>query len=209
MTIAALVTEAREDLLNDTVEPYLWSDAQLTRYANEAVIEACNRTPLLRKTKTVSVIATTAAYALDSYTRQIYTLKLALGTSPLTQETEASMDIKYGYNWRNATGAPRHYIRTLYPVPVVNDTLTYTCSATPDSTFSLDTDMDATDQKGLLFWIAHKALLLPDPTIFNPIKSGDYLMMFNAEFGTPKTARYQRAVQDNPLYGTITGGRMC
>ncbi len=49
MTINDLIKIARQDILNDVVPDYLWSDAQLERFANDAIAEACHRAPILRK----------------------------------------------------------------------------------------------------------------------------------------------------------------
>lgn len=214
MTIAALIAEARRDLLNDYIEPYRWSDEQLTRYANEAVTEACNRIELIHKTKTLSVVAGTAAYVIDPYTQKIFYANLALGDTPLKQATAATLDITQGYQWRSRTGTPRDYIRegrtlTLFPNPVVNDTLTFNCTSIPDLTFDIDTDIEAADQKGLLYWIAYKAFLFPDPETFNNLRAIDYFTMFNSVYGVPKSTKYLHATQNNPMYGTIYGGRMC
>jgi hypothetical protein len=214
MTITALIAEARRDLLNDYIEPYRWSDEQLTRFANEAVTEACNRIELIHKTRTVAVVAGTAQYTIDQYVQKIFYANLALATEPLTQVTAASLDIFSGYGWRNRTGAPRNYIRegrtlTLFPKPVVNDTLTFKCTSIPDDTFDIDVDIEAADQKGLIYWIAYKAFLFPDPSTFNSLKAIDYFSIFNSIYGNPKSTKYLHAIQNNPMYGTIIGGRMC
>ena len=43
MTFDDLILEAREDYLDDSVQPYLWSDKQLLRFTKDAVNEAESR----------------------------------------------------------------------------------------------------------------------------------------------------------------------
>jgi len=214
MTIAALIAEARRDFLDDYIEPYRWSDTQLTRFALEAVTEACNRTELIHKSKTIHVLAGTAQYTIDPYTQKIFYANLALASTALSQTTAAAQDVIYGRAWRNAAGTPRSYIRegrtfTLFPKPLVNDTLTYNCTSLPDTTFDIDEDIEAADQKGFLYWIAYKAFLFPDPETYNRLTAMDYLAMFNSVYGDPKSTKYLHATQNNPMYGVLIGGRMC
>jgi len=214
VTIAALVLAARSDILDDEAAPYLWSDAQLTRYANEACLEACKRAPLIQRTNNVAVTAATAAYAIDAFTRQIYVAKLNLETVPLTQTTDAQLSYVYGSSWRTITGTPRHYVRrghtiTLFPVPIVNDTLVITGSSVPDGDFDVDVDIDSAYHDSLLHWIAYKAYLKTDADTYNPLKAVDFLKMFDAKFGPAHTARYDQIAQDTPKYSTLVSGRMC
>jgi hypothetical protein len=146
--------------------------------------------------------------------QKIFYAKLALSGTPLTQVTAAALDIQQGYDWRNRTGTPRNYVRegrtlTLFPKPVVDDKLTFTCTSIPDDEFDIDEDVEAADQKGLLYWIAYKAFLFPDPETFNKEQTIAYYAMFNGVYGNPKSTKYSHATQNNPMYGTLIGGRMC
>lgn len=214
MSIVALIAEARADLLDDEVAPYLWSDGQLTRFANEAVLEACQRSPLLTGTSTVAVLVATADYVINSSIKQINVAKLNLATYPLQQTTDAELSMRIGTNWRTRTGTPSHYVRrghklTLFPIPLVADTLALVTSNLPGTGFDLDLDLDPAYHKSLLFYVAYKAFMKPDADTYNPVKAADFLKMFEARFGTGHTAKYNAAVYDNPMYGTVTSGRMC
>lgn len=215
MTIDDLVLEARTDILDDTVSAkYLWSNLQLTRYANEAVLEACSRAPLINRVLTKAITAATAEYVIDSFIKQIYVAKLDLQTTPLIQATDATLSIGIGSSWRTSTGTPTHYIRTghkirLYPVPIVDDTLVMTTSNIPDDDFSFEDDIDPAYHKGLLYYIAYKAYMLNDADAYNPVKAADFLKMFDVIFGVKHTAKYNSVAYDSPMYGTVSGARMC
>jgi hypothetical protein len=213
-TISDLVTEARTDLLNDTVADYLWSTEQLTRYANEAITEACKRAPLITRTKTVAVLKTVADYVMDSSIRQIYRAKLNLSTRPLIQSTDVIMSMQHGTEWQTRTGTPTHFIRhghklKLYPIPLVNDTLRIDASCLPDDDFDLDEDIDTSYYPAIVSYIAYKAFSLRDMDSYDPGKANELLAVFNAKFGQPHTARYDSFSQDNPMYATVVSGRMC
>jgi hypothetical protein len=211
MTITDLINEARADLLNDLATPYLWSDTQLTRFANEAIVEACQRAPLIARVSTVSIVAGTATYAINGTIRQLLYAKLALSLSPLLQTTDAELSMRVSTDWRLREGTPTHYLKaghrlTLYPKPVVNDTLALSTSNVPDDAFDLDEDIDAVYHKPLLFYIAYKALMMNDADTYNPLKAADFLRMFTEVFGARKTAKYDQV--ELPMYGTLISGRM-
>jgi hypothetical protein len=213
-TISDLVTEARSDLLNDTVADYLWSTEQLTRYANEGITEACKRAPLITRAKTLTVTSGLADYVLDSAIRQVYRAKLNLATRPLLQTTDVILSLQHGTSYQTHTGTPTHFVRhghklRLYPIPLVDDTLRIDASCLPDDDFDLDEDIDAGCYPAIVLYIAHKAFSLRDMDSYDPVKSQEYLNRFNAFFGQPKTARFDSFSQDNPMYATATSGRMC
>jgi hypothetical protein len=214
MPISTLVSNTREDLLTDTELPYLWSDTQLTRYANEACKEACIRMPLIERTQRISIAATNATYRVNEFTRRIKYVKLALEDDPLTQTTEAELERSYGRQWRTITGTPRHYIRkgrvfTCFPIPIVNDTLTIKAASLPDDDFDFDEDIDPVYHESLQYWIAYRAFLKPDADAYNPVKAAEFLGMFNAYFGPSHTAQYYNISLNNPVPRTVVGGRMC
>jgi hypothetical protein len=213
-TISDLVLEARTDLLNDTVADYLWSDSQLTRYANEAITEACKRAPLITRAKTLSIVAGQADYVMDYSIRQIYRAKLYLSMWPLVQNTDVILSLQYGTAYQTQTGTPTCYVRhghklTLYPIPLVNDTLRIDASCLPDEDFDLDEDIDTGYYPAIVSYIAYKAFSLRDMDSYDPGKANELLAVFNAKFGQPHTARYDSFSQDNPMYATAVSGRMC
>ena len=214
MTLDELVDNTREDILMDLIpDAYLWSDKQLLRYAKEACLEACKRAPLINATHTKSVIVARASYDIDEEIRQIKSIILTSTTDPLTQTTDYEIQLMYGPQWRNNTGTPTHYIRTnhallLYPIPEVADSITLYTTDRPDEFIYLDDEFDSSYHQALQYWIAHRAYQKNDANTFNSQKAIDYLAMFNAKFGEPKSARLEQFAFNNPMYGTIISGRM-
>lgn len=217
-----LVLHARFDILGDVVEPYLWPDDDLIRYANDAIVEACLRAPILKRVSAVATFAAIGTYQIDLSIKQILFAWLDLATKPLIQTTDSELSLNYGSQWRTRTGTPTHYVRvghelTLFPVPVANDTLVISSTNTPDSTFDLDADIEPIYYNALMYYMAYLAFrtsvdvnpILGENRLQNPLKALEYLALFDAQFGTKKTAKFQQISQDTPLYGSVTGGRVC
>lgn len=214
MAISDLVAQVREDILDDTVAPYLWSDAALTRYANEAVSEACKRAPLINRSSTIAVVVGTPTYLLDSSVKQVTLVITGATQSPLTQTTTAELDAFVGVHWRDQEGTPTHFIKqahklTLYPKPVATDSLLITSINTPDDDFDLDDDIDSSLHHGLMYYIAYKAYLKHDADTYNPERAAEHLALFDRYFGMQKSVRLQTIQSDMPLYQTLAGGRLC
>jgi len=214
MRLEELVKLAREDILSDNVEDkYLWSTTVLTRYAKEALEQACIRAPLINRSYTFSVVADTADYTLNEFVRQITLVKLDLQNPPLTQITEEDLIRIYGSSWRVNTGTPLYYVRRkrslrLFPIPIVSDTMTISASILPDDDFYMDDDIDPVYQLPLLYYIGFKALIRPDADTQNPVKAQEFLGMFNDCFGDKHTAKYDELNKYLPMYPTTSSGRM-
>lgn len=213
MTIAELIAAVRTDILDDTVTPYLWSDAQLTRYANEALKEACKRAPLLRKTYTIRIITGRAEYTLDKSVRTILFAKLNSQTQSLVQSTDTTLSA-IDYQWRDLDGVPKAYVRSnyklrLYPNPTADDVLVLNTTNIPDEDFDIEDDFDQTYIESLGYWVAYKAYMLNDADAFNPVKASEYRALFDAAFGLGKSAKYDQVAMENPIHNTVAPVRMC
>ena len=219
MTIADLVTECIEDILDDNDRAQgdeLWSDAKLTRYAKEAIKELCTRASVLIKNTTVSVVAATSEYSINSYIRQIYTANLTLADYPLIQKTNEELTLKYGRAWRLAAGTPTHFIREnhtikLYPIPIANDTLTIKATHIP-ATADYETDLALISpayHKTLLYYMAYKSLLTNDADAGLQAKAADYLAMFEKEAGSKPSIHHEQFIFNTPTHGANVPIRMC
>lgn len=214
MTIDDLIADARGNYLADDVEPYLWSDDALLIFANEAIVEACRRAPLIYRVKTVSIVAGTAEYTLNKAIRQILVAKMALQLDPLLQKTDYDLSVSASPDWRSRNATPINYIRekhtlTLYPNPVVNDTLSLTCTCLPESDFDLEEDIDAEYHESLVYWIVYRAFMKKDVDAYDPVKAEAFLEKFTAAFGVKKSAKYEQVANNLPMYATVIGGKMC
>ena len=214
MSIASLIQDVREDIIDDVGLQKRLSDSQLTRFANEAIKEACIRAPLLVITKTIKVVAGKSEYKLDEFTRQILNAQLNLATHPLKQETDDGLSISHGRDWKSRNNTPTHYTRLnrvlrLYPIPIVDDVLTIKMSRIPDDDFDLDEDIDPSYYDSFKYYVAYKAFSQRDNDNYDPVKASSFLELFNSMFGTKHSAKYDTVNFNSPMYATVTSGRMC
>ena len=213
MDIKYLVQRCREDILDDVHTDKLWSDAKLTRFAEDAILEACKRAPLIKRAYKIPVVAGTATYAIDHSIRQVLSAQLSLQNYPLSATTEATQDQFAGTFWRTVKDTPYRYIRnkqqiTLFPIPVVSDSLVITTTNIPDDSFDLETDIEPAYYQGFVYYMAWKAYNLQDADTINPGKAKENMNLFNEFFGLKHTAKFDIVSQNSPMYATYFGGRM-
>lgn len=209
MTLSDLIEEARTDILDDGVAPYLWSDAQLTRYAQEALKEAGIRAGLFRKASAININTGVTSYALENTTRQIQRVVDADGYD-LTQATEADLSINYGLAWRSREGKLKHYIRRghtfiVFPSPTKDQVIQVLATHIPGDNFNIDEDMDPAYLRGLLYFIAYKAYSLNDADTNHSAKAAEHYGLFEGIFGPRHTAKYDQFAFDTPMYARLEG----
>jgi hypothetical protein len=133
MILADLLSLARNQL-SDEIEPYLWSDADLVRWFNEAVDEACIRARLKQDSESdlcaIALEAGVGSYELDP---AIFVVKsLWLSTSECAVKIITRGDLERAYpKWRTETGLPTCAAFDLdtkklrvYPIPTEDEAQT-------------------------------------------------------------------------------------
>lgn len=215
MTLSELIVELRQDVLDDGVVPYRWSDQQLIRYLNEGAKEACMRSPLYKDNQIVSVVAGTANYTLDDETLEIDEITLALQEDPLIMSTHDQMAIRFGLSWRETTGTPLSFVRkdltiTLYPEPIIDDTMLINAFRVPDKMTSASNIPDFLEyyHQSLLYWAAYKAFLNPDIDQGNIDRAMSFMAQFERYFGPRKSAKYDSIQRNTPKYHSVAPRRM-
>jgi len=133
MTLAQLLTLVA-NRLDDTKEPYLWSDEELTSYANQRINEVCEEVPALRDASTASIcsipiIAGTTLYATDPRIIYILEAKLASEALPLSRMTYQEL-LDSNPTSTSTAAIPRAFMTDyeadrilLDTQPLINDTL--------------------------------------------------------------------------------------
>lgn len=201
-------TEAISEIRNtlqDSVQPYFFSDERIRVALNHAQDEACRRARLLVDSRTTEVCAidVPAGEALvDLHESVIFVRRARLAGAGVTlvprvartmdeqcpgwEDTNPAQPIAFVPDWE--TGVLR-----LWPAPVAPATLLLTVIRAP-----LDTELlvDATSEfllprryhRGLLFGALAELYRVPDMDTFNPQAAATYAEMFAAEFGPPSTA---------------------
>ena len=209
MDLSTITSNVRTRL-DDTVATYLWADAELELFANEAYEQAVVRMGGILDSDTASictiaVTATDGTYTLDDKILHVERAKLTSQDSPLKETGVYELD-RYNADWESSSEAPhsytedlnRHEIR-LYPIPTANDTLNLTVRRRPLTLMALSTDTPSDIpthmHPGLLHWIMYLAYLKQDADT----ESGRAVMfrdLFTQYFGPIKSWNAQEHERD-------------
>lgn len=201
MNLTALINAARQRL-DDLVEPYLWSRAQLVEYANDAERQACRNARLIIDSTTtaicsIALVADTPTYPLDKRIIHIRRVKGSWSTVPLRPASVIDLD-NGRPGWEEETGDPSHYVKDMdtdlfrpFPTPATDGTVALTVHRIPL------VDMEDGDDEpeirtayhlGLVHWMEYRAYSRHDTQTMNPKAAQAAKDRFEAEFGKPSTA---------------------
>lgn len=201
MTLQGLIAAFRVQA-NDKVEPYFWSDEEVTGYLNSAQKEAAIRARLIYEVVdadvcSISVIKDQPIYNLNPL---IYELShVAFKASGDTQIHKVSiispedMDKRCGNDWRERTGDPRFAVQAdkwlrLAPMPDYDGLLLIEGYRAPKLMDLADADTAAPEiselhHEHLVNWALHKAFSIPDAELFDSEKANKAERDFTAYFG--------------------------
>lgn len=201
MTLNELIRLVRTEL-DDLTEPYLWSDAELIEYANDAQIEACRRARLLVDSSTaalcqITVTANNPLVTLDPRVLFVRRVRCA-GELPLIRVTMQDMESFTPY-WQDAVpGLPRRFVTDyesgkllLWPTPSADVVLLLTVVRDPMVDMAADGDtpeIPARQHRSLRYWMAYRAYSKQDADANDPKKALQYIALFEQEFGHKSSA---------------------
>lgn len=206
--VADLIAELREDFLDDTVQEYLWSNASLLRFLNEAVYEANTRSFLLHGKQTKQIKAGVATYNLGCNVANVREIRVG-GACPLQAMTTGELNDSKSCCWTNTEGEPKAYVYendtiTLYPKPINDAVMTLTIAPEPERLdMNSDLPFNHVNTHALLYWCAYRAFLNPDlDTVFYQ-KAADYLAMYERHFGKAKSELMKKMSRELPNGATL------
>lgn len=199
----------RASLDDNTSSNLGWEDTEIDGFLNEGENEACLRAGLLvdetSAFTSISVVADTASYSLDTRIIKVQRAKLDLDTIPLSKKTRYMLDTTIN-NWEADTGTPICYLTDirdtlkLYPNPIVNDTLTLRVSRLPLVKMVANEDTPEIDDQyhpGLVLWALHKAYLKQDQETLDLIKARSFNKKFVDYFGKRRSAKADQFQSDD------------
>lgn len=219
MDLAALRSSLRQNVLDDTVEPYLWSDETLNRFLNNAVREACIRARLLKVDAESDAKLCRIAVAANQSTVKFNPCILALRSgiiegacNNLWAMTSRSMDLLEP-GWDNGThqaSRPEYMVMDLaqksfrlFPKPSEAIVLRLRAWRTPKDSEVMEGDdqepaVVIPDPEELRHWAAHEAYLNTDSDHFDAQKSATHLDLFENRFGPRPTLHEMARWADSP-----------
>lgn len=211
MNVTELIAECRRRL-DDTVAPFLWSDAELLAHLNEAEREAALRARLLTDSTTANVavitlVAGQAAYTVSPLVIEIRRAKVDGQYHTLTHTSPEALDRKY-IDWETRQGDPAEFFEQsgqiqLVPVPRENGTLRLVVYRYPLTAMVMPTDPETPGAKvapelpaefheQLVPWALHRAYLKRDNDTYDETRSNAHLAEFAASFGERPDANTRR-----------------
>jgi hypothetical protein len=207
-----LVKRFRE-AVDDEAQPYLWSDAEVGRYLDDACKEAAVRARLIRDATTatfdtepvceIDVVANTHTYQLHPTIFDVERAKLDGDTCTLKLTSTEEMD-RESPGWDSLTGSPKYLLidhqgiglsARLVPEPKKNDTLRLTVYRTPlKSVNSVDDEPEIPPRfhEHLVDWMIRCAYLKRDAETLDEPKAKDAEVRFTVSFGIRVDANVQR-----------------
>ena len=202
MTIDDVVAEFRvrfdfNDANTSNNSTYQIIEDSVINWLDEAQFEACRRARLLSDSSlTTNIVSGKATYDVPDTTILIRRAKLALDDLPLTFTSSGDMDEDVS-GWESITGTPTNIITdidttkfTLYPNPIVNDTLTMTIIREPESIKNgCELEIPARFHYTLVDWILYRAYQVRDADTEGREKSMEHYALFEQEFGTRSSAK--------------------
>lgn len=197
MDFSEIEQSVRKTLDDNSTTDKLWSQDEILEYARDAENEACERQNLIVESSSsltsISVNTSTGTYSLSNTVTDVISAKLSLGTEPLMRTSRHVLDHSFS-NWQANTSTPRSYFTsgtnkiTVYPKPIVADTLNMTVARFPNIPMTIDgsPEIDARYHPGLLQWILYRAYMKNDSETLNVGKAKDYEKQFDKFFGPKK-----------------------
>lgn len=206
MTLGELIDEYRV-LAQDTVTPGFCSDAELTKWFNDAESEAATRARLIRDSEELPILTGETNVDLPAELFNIAYAELcgvAGDVYPITASTRDELD-EIKPSWRKTTERPKYFVHDdktllLGAIPDADYTLTLEFFRVPRKKMTQDTDapeIHSAHHEGLIQWVLHKAYAKPDGDLFDPGKSASAEAEFTRQFGKRPTADLRRRQNAN------------
>lgn len=221
MNLEALRAQFRADADDQVANPYLFSDAQITDWLNEAVEEACIRASLLQEDEDaavclVAVTAGTASYALHTSVIDVTVASFTpVDGDRIDLELTDRIELdRLMPGWRTSTDDPVYLVQDdtkvrIVPTPQVAGVLAIECVRLPMEPMTSESDEPEIAQihhRQLVNWALFRAFSKPDSETIDPTRAEKGESAFVGYFGIRpdaeirKTYRANRAHHNHPIW---------
>lgn len=182
MTTTELLAIFREEM-HDTELPYLWSDASIYGYIDEAQKQFCRETWGIEDARSfkVKTVIGTEWYRFDTKILRLLGATESGCDVPITT-VEESPSIKFdgrtGKTLALVKGLQKGFLR-VWPIPTEAKTIELRTLRLPlDACPGEDLEIDEQHHRSLGLWVKHKAYGKHDSEIFDSVKANQYLNEF-------------------------------
>jgi hypothetical protein len=211
MKVADFIAEFRR-VTGDKAAPFLWADADVLAFLNDAINEACERALLLEDRLSARVCTLILVAGQDTYRLHDSVIRVKRVTfrgRPLDETSVEAEDGNDG-NWETRTGEPRRFIQTegrlrLVPTPTADqadEELGLTVYRRPLEPRTLQGDTASAPELPeryhlrLMNWVYKRAYSVDDPEIADPARADRFDRLFAGDFGDRIDANVQRKQRD-------------
>ncbi|RMX08503.1 hypothetical protein D8I35_05345 [Corticibacter populi] len=222
MTLSELIRRFRT-LANDKVEPYFWSDAELTDWFNDAQDQASVRGRLLRDTTTpavcrIDLLAGQQAYPLHPALYEIISLQIQPAPDHPRRDVRR-VAIKapewldqHARDWR-AMDCPAIWALqdettlTLVGKLVDGEVLEIEAYRLPLRRLDQPSDEPEIHQAShvhLIQWVLHQAFSIPDTEVFDPQRSINAEAAFTRYFGPLPDSDMRRITREDVVHQNVS-----
>jgi len=210
MTLGELIATFRRDE-DDNRVPYSWSDADITKWLNEAQEEACVRARLIfddsSAVTTASLAADANSVAVDASIIEISRANLvdAGDTVHFLWPSDRIEQDRRDPRWRETTGRPSAFIHndksvTFNRIAEADYTVrfeVYRLPSVPLADAADEPEIAPVHHIRLVDWVRHKAYSIPDSDLVNAGTAQSALATFEDYFGPRPQANDSRARNAN------------
>ena len=217
MNLAEMIQVTREDWLLDTTKPYLWSDDQIRRAINGALVDACRRGRLIVDASTFTLSFDGPSPALLDERVIFIRRAIVTGASrPLRRASIKDLDEKRP-GWEDEVGEPTHYVVDaetmtvrLFPAADGTTPIEVKLTVVREPLASLEADSDRpeipTRYHGALLHGACKRLFQkPDADAEDQRRAAYHEAEFEAEFGKKSAAIDEVWIRENYEAAALEG----
>lgn len=215
MTLGELIARFRS-ASNDKVEPYFWSDEEVTSYLNSAQLEAAIRGRLIFEVADPDVCSIDVLKGQPIYNLNPLLYEIAHASFKANSEQQGcriaikspeDMDGLCGADWRERSGSPRFAVQAdkwlrLVPTPDADGLLLIEGYRAPKPMLLIDADtvgpeISELHHEHLVNWALHKAFSIPDAESFDPQRSGQAERDFTEYFGIRPDSDLRRITRED------------
>lgn len=214
MKLRDLEAEFRHLVDDEVANKYLWSPAEVRRFANEALVDAVERGELIEDDTTtevckITVKADKAAYDLHGSILRVVRAKLDSQRSPLTPTDRTALERRHA-QWDTTQGTPwgaidqGKSIRLVW-IPRADDTLRLIVKRLPLCTLAQPEQEPEIHQRfhdRLLDGMLARAYMKRDTETYNPGKADYHEKVFTRSFGERPDANVERKRREKRLHVT-------
>lgn len=217
MNLETLIGHVRRDL-DDTAQPPLYTDEEITAWLNQAVLEAAIRARLIKddaiSNPTLCVVAVTAGDPVVTLPPEVFVVRQAAlvgAARALWRVTAKTLDrLERGWSQRDLQAPPQYLVMDLaqgearlWPTPDADGELHLRVWRKPLEEEQMEQPSDEpavriTDPLALKDWALRCAYLVKDSELYDPARAQEHEGIFEARFGPRPTEHAMQRWLDSP-----------